>query len=409
MAGIHVFTSAAANYLPKVKVLFDSLARHHPEWNRHLLLVEDWSEAQVAEIALAASVLQPRDLAIPDWRPWAFCHTMVELCTAVKPFTLGHLLRRESVEAVIYLDPDICVYSRLDEVLEALETCAVALTPHQTRPETTLSGVMANELTSLRYGTYNLGFIAVAAREEGRRFTDWWSSRTYRFCRNDVGNGLFTDQRWIDLVPGLFEGVKILRHPRLNVASWNAHLRELELDEDGGVMVSGKPLGFYHFTGLDSGNHDVARAYLGGGEAAGRLLLQNYREALAEPMCQYPYVDWSFGRLSDGTEITDTYRQVYRDNADLQLRFPDPWSDAGVLEALSGVEGTEAKPGYVSPGFGVGEGAQIDVARVGSVLARAAAKPASWLALWRALTRVWRREGWRGLRRRLSKSNEERM
>ena len=131
MSRIHVFTSAAGNYLPKVKVLFDSLAVHHPEWQRHLLLVEDWPEAQCAAVALDAELHQPRDLDIPDWRPWAFCHSMVELCTAVKPFMLKQLLAREDCDAVVYLDPDICVFSVLSDVVAALNNHAILLTPHQ--------------------------------------------------------------------------------------------------------------------------------------------------------------------------------------------------------------------------------------------------------------------------------------
>ena len=69
MSRIHVFTSAAGNYLPKVKVLFDSLTEHHPEWQRHLLLVEDWPDSELASVALEAEIHQPRDLDIPDWRP----------------------------------------------------------------------------------------------------------------------------------------------------------------------------------------------------------------------------------------------------------------------------------------------------------------------------------------------------
>ena len=34
---------------------------------------------------------------------------------------------------------------------------------------------------------------------------DWWCQRAYRFNRDDVPNGLFTDQRWMDLVPALFD------------------------------------------------------------------------------------------------------------------------------------------------------------------------------------------------------------
>ena len=166
MSRIHVFTSAAGNYLPKVKVLFDSLAVHHPEWQRHLLLVEDWPEEQCEAVALDAELHQPRDLDIPDWRPWAFCHSMVELCTAVKPFMLKQLLAREDCDAVVYLDPDIRVF--LGAVgcrwQVALTDHAVLLTPHQSvRLSRPYAGVMANELTSLRHGTYNLGFIAVAS------------------------------------------------------------------------------------------------------------------------------------------------------------------------------------------------------------------------------------------------------
>ncbi|MGB2419810.1 MAG: hypothetical protein ACPH9Z_06735, partial [Luminiphilus sp.] len=313
MSRIHVFTSAAANYLPKVKVLFDSLAEHHPDWQRHLLLVEDWPESEVAAVALEAEIHQPRDLDIPDWRPWAFCHSMVELCTAVKPFMLKQLLAREDCDAVVYLDPDIRVFSAVSDVVVALNDHAILLTPHQSAPETSLGGVMANELTSLRYGTYNLGFIGVSANEEGNAFAEWWCQRAYRFNRDDVPNGLFTDQRWMDLVPGLFGRVGILRQARLNVASWNAHQRDLSVADDGQVLVGGAPLGFYHFTGLDSGNHEVALQYATNSTGVEASLVQNYREALAESERQYSYGPWSFGHLR---RFIDTEVMPYADDWD---------------------------------------------------------------------------------------------
>ena len=65
---------AWANYLPKVRVLFATLEEHHPEWCRHLVLVEDESVALEPSQAGAHSVLTLADLGIPDWRPWSFCH-----------------------------------------------------------------------------------------------------------------------------------------------------------------------------------------------------------------------------------------------------------------------------------------------------------------------------------------------
>ena len=405
---IHVFTSAAGNYLPKVKVLFDSLAEHQPEWQRHLLLVEDWPEPEVAVVPLEAEIHQPRDLGIPDWRPWAFCHSMVELCTAVKPFMLKQLLEREDCDAVVYLDPDICVFSALSDVVVALNEHAILLTPHQSTPEDTLAGVMANELTSLRFGAYNLGFIAVSANHDGSAFANWWCQRAYRFNRDDVSNGLFTDQRWMDLVPGLFSGVGILRQARLNVASWNAHQRDLIVGEGGQVLAEGLPLGFYHFTGLDSGNHEVALQYATNGNGIETSLVQNYREALAESERHYPYGVWSFGQLADGTEVDAVWRRAYRDDGALQARFPDPWQSSG-LGAACEAAATGINPGYISPGYAVRDDKAVDVARVGSHLVQVIKKPSGWMALFKSASRIMSREGWRGLRRRMSRSGGERM
>ena len=41
MSNIHVFTSAAFNYIPKVRMLFQSLRQHHPEWRLHLALADE--------------------------------------------------------------------------------------------------------------------------------------------------------------------------------------------------------------------------------------------------------------------------------------------------------------------------------------------------------------------------------
>jgi len=189
MSEIHIFTSAAFNYMPKVRMLFQSLRRLHPEWRLHLALADelrpnfDLSEEPFDE------VMEAVDLNIPGWRGWAFCHTIVELATAIKPFMLAHLLKQPGCKKVIYLDPDIVTFSRLDDIVEALDSANVVLTPHQTKPEQSLTAVMDNEICSLKHGVYNLGFIAVSGTEIGHEFADWWSKRVYHFCRADIPIG----------------------------------------------------------------------------------------------------------------------------------------------------------------------------------------------------------------------------
>ena len=63
--------------------------------------------------------------------------------------------------------------------------------------------------------------------------------------------GLFADQKWIDLVPGIFDKVKLLKNPGFNVGFWNLHSRKL-IEENGTYRVGEKkiPLVFFHFSGL---------------------------------------------------------------------------------------------------------------------------------------------------------------
>ena len=85
----------------------------------------------------------------------------------------------------------------------------------------------------LQSGTYNLGFIALRASDEARRFVAWWQRKLLRDCVVDIARGLFTDQKWIDLVPGMYCGVGIVRDPGWNVAYWNLNHRQVTQSNGG--------------------------------------------------------------------------------------------------------------------------------------------------------------------------------
>jgi len=329
MSEVHVFTSAAFNYIPKVRMLFQSIRKYHPEWKIHLVLADE----KRPEIDLSNEpfdeIVSISELDIPDWKGWAYCHTIVELATAIKPFMLSRLLQLPGCKKVVYLDPDTVIFSRLDDILEALDSANVVLTPHQTKPETSLSAVMDNEICSLKHGVYNLGFCAVAATDVGLSFANWWAERIYHFCRADIPNGLFTDQRWIDLVPAFFTDVAIMRSSRHNVATWNLTTREFKVDKEGNYLVDNEPLGFYHFTGFDSGAHRIM-ATKNAGENSDVHQLIDWYEDQTKNLAQDPLakVSWAFGKHSDGSAITKEQRLVYRERIDLQKAFPQPFDAA---------------------------------------------------------------------------------
>lgn len=110
--------------------------------------------------------------------------------------------------------------------------------------------LLDNEIASLDYGIFNLGFIAVRNDAEAQRFATWWAERLYDWCHDRLDIGIFVDQKWCNLIPCFFDNVKVLRDPGYNVASWNLSQRKLAFSADGEAQMNGKPLRFYHFTKL---------------------------------------------------------------------------------------------------------------------------------------------------------------
>jgi hypothetical protein len=330
MKKVHVFTSAAFNYIPKVRMLFQSLRKHHPEFVLHLALADKIHPEIDLSTEPFDDVMPLAELGIPSVTGWVFCHRIVELATAIKPFALQKLLARDDCEKVLYMDPDTVAFSRLDDILAVLDKDSLALTPHLTSPEQTLEGVMDNEISCLKHGIYNLGFIGVKADDEGRRFAKWWGDRIYQFCRDDIKNGLFTDQRWIDLVPALFNGVQIMKSSRHNVATWNLRSRVFSGSMAKGYTVDGEPLGFYHFTGFDSGAHRAMADKNAGGNESVRELIDWYTAATRD-LGQDPLanVKWAFGNFSDGSKISNAQRIIFRDRVDVQAVYPDPFDVNG--------------------------------------------------------------------------------
>lgn len=144
-----------------------------------------------------------------------FFHSVVELCTAVKGQALVHFLN-EGSKKVVYLDPDIVVYDNLSEIEKLLDDHSIILTPHQAVPEEGHDNIVSNEVASLNHGIYNFGFYAVSNTQEGREFSRWWRDRLLDYCYDDIPNGIFTDQRWGNLVPAFFPSCYILRNPEYN-------------------------------------------------------------------------------------------------------------------------------------------------------------------------------------------------
>ncbi len=303
-------TSACANYLPKARLLAHSVKAVMPDSVFILCLVERDILAMPDTLSMFDEVITAEQLDLDDFESFIFRHTIVEAATAVKPALMQYLLQHRPAEnKVVYLDPDVCVYAAFTELEHLLDEHSVVLTPHLLRP-----GNIDMELSALAHGCFNLGFLAVSRSAGADAFLNWWADRLRTYCRDDIPNGLFTDQRWIDLAPCFFE-VYILKHHGYNFATWSLLHADMRCAGTE-YTVNGDPLRFIHFSGTDSGTVDRAvrdwacgetRALFAGLHADYRKRLHDFDHDRASAL------PWSYGRYHNGEAVQNAARIAFRD------------------------------------------------------------------------------------------------
>jgi hypothetical protein len=238
-----IFTIVSRNYAAQAATLMESLAKAEPGVRRVVIA----TDGPIPHLADRAEVIEAQDLGAP-LKSMSVYYDALELNTAVKPFVFKSLLTQPGVTGAVYLDPDIQVFRPLDAVRAGLAEAQLVLTPHVTRP--LLGEASPNDQDHLRSGTYNLGFAAMRREDKTLALLDWWADRCRFDCRVDLKNGLFTDQKWMDLSPGFVDSVHLIRDPGLNLAYWNIEGRSLSRGSDG-WSVDGRPLVFFHYSGFD--------------------------------------------------------------------------------------------------------------------------------------------------------------
>ncbi len=323
-----VFTIIAKNYLPHARVLMRSVKEHSPSLLRFVVLIDE-PEGLFEPDSEPFTIVSSKDLPIYNSGWFHFKYTVLELSTAVKPYAAQYLFEEHGVDKLIYLDPDILTFTCLSRnILSRLDHANILLTPHLTAELD--DGYHPDELAIIKAGSYNLGFIALRKGAVTMAMLEWWQARLYDRCVVSPQDGLFVDQKWMDLVPGIFPGVEVVRDPGWNVAYWNIHSRKISLEGDS-WRASGVSLVFFHFSGFDPrapeffSRHQNRFKSQDLGEAAN--LLHGYGQQLFaqgfEQCSTWPYT-WS--KFEDGFPIPDIARPVHHEDPSLLETFGDPFS-----------------------------------------------------------------------------------
>lgn len=257
-----IFTICSNNYLAQAKTLGDSIKRNNPEYRFVIGLVDKFAPEIDYDKEIGYELIPCEDIGIPDFDSLFQKYNIIELNTSVKPFYFKYFTENTpDLEFLMYFDPDLFVFSDLKELEADFGNDNILLTPHILSP-IPIDGKSPQENVFLNHGIYNLGFIGLRKPATSEQFISWWCDRTYHLCYDELQNGLFVDQLWINLVPLFFKKVKISGHLGLNMAPWNLHERNVTSKPGNPIRLNDKQnLIFYHFSNYKFNNPDVLANY----------------------------------------------------------------------------------------------------------------------------------------------------
>jgi hypothetical protein len=322
-------TVACTNHLPLSMVLAKSAKEHHKNLIFVLCLVEESIPQKASQFPYFDHIILAKDLGIPDFERFIFKYNQYESASAIKAFLLLFLMFYfPDQNQFVYLDSDIKIYSPFNEVKRELKKSSILLTPHLTEPSEK-SERIKREIQLFNYGLYNAGFIGISRSEDAFRFLSWWAGRNYSYCYDEKEQGLFFDQRWLDLVPVFFKKAAILDHPGYNVARWNITERKVIQELVDNYTVNGEPLRFIHFSGLKKWFDKELNPIHSNKQAFVYSLRNQYLEEILEMGYQeFIKTHWSYDLFNSGESILKFTKKLYRTYPEFQEHFPHPFIES---------------------------------------------------------------------------------
>jgi hypothetical protein len=323
-------TVVAKPELALARVVASSFTAQHPEIP-FVVALTDRVDGCFDPAAEPFELLEVASLPFAGNADLRFRYHRHQLSYAATPFVLEHLLER-GFERVLFFKQESLVLGSHAEAIALLDHHAILLTPHLLEPLTG-AGAVQRELDVLLAGSYNLGFLALADGAPARAFLAWWQERLRDHSIHAVAQGMHWEQRWIDLVPGMFDGVHVLRDPAANIGHWSLPERKIALDDDT-LLVDGRPCRLFRFSGYDidrpdrvTRHSDRLRTDVSGAVDAA---FARYRAALAaaehDVARAWPY---AYEQFDNGVVVPDAVRRLHAELGDGARRFGDPFATAG--------------------------------------------------------------------------------
>jgi hypothetical protein len=232
------------SYLPRVLILHQSLVDTCPSFRLRVCCTDEQTRTLLVRsrrpnlVAMSLADVEAHDPSLARLKQ---ARSLPEYCFTAKPSLCLYVLDTEpEVQSIVYLDSDLMFLQDPTRGFELGED-SILLVPQRHAP--------GREREAELFGSFQAGTVGFQRSQEGLAALRWWRERCLEWCSYEHEDGKWTDQRYLEDWPQRFDGVRVLEDPGWGLAPWNAWQYRLEA-QGGTALVDGRPVVFYHHSGL---------------------------------------------------------------------------------------------------------------------------------------------------------------
>ena len=230
-----------SNYLLKGAVMIESLHRVAPRAIVYVLCMDALAIDLLQTLSLpGVRLIRLEDVEDDDLRRVKRSRSTAEYCWTLSAALCWYVMN-DSTDAgsVTYLDADLMFFSSVEPLFDEMGDASISITEHRYPPELDHLSV---------YGRFNVQWVVFRRDATGLACLARWRAQCIEWCFARLEDGRLGDQKYLEEWPGRYgSAVNIVSHPGAGVAPWNVFASRMTRAQDGGILVNGARLVFYHF------------------------------------------------------------------------------------------------------------------------------------------------------------------
>lgn len=241
-----------SNYIDKGLVLYHSMIEHISCFKLYVLAFDKLCEKILKEENLdKLVVVSMDDFETEDLLKVKKQRTKAEYCWTCSPWIIKYVLEKYGEDSCTYIDADMMFFSTPEPVIRDMinNKKSILIVPHrfETKEE---EQKVHNEV-----GSYCVEFNTFFNDVNGRKALNWWAEKCIEWCYYSIPGTTewYGDQKYLNVFPIKFDGVRICEHIGVGLAPWNSKLVEEVESNNNKVILRDKnnkkeyPLIIYHF------------------------------------------------------------------------------------------------------------------------------------------------------------------